>query len=76
MITLDELAHSENCPCADCGIQDEKTRVSIERCREILGEEYKNLTEDEVIKIRNEMEMLANMAIKSFMSKKTIDKSK
>lgn len=52
-------------------MDERKGRLSLARCRAILGEEYKNLTDQQVDDIRIQMEMMADMAIKSYLTKRS-----
>lgn len=57
------------------GNENSKNRLSLERCKAILGEEYKDFTDGQIDQIRILTEMLADMSIESFIKKQKVLKS-
>lgn len=51
-------------------LKENEGRLSISRCRKILGKENENLTDEQVDSIRIMFEIMADMAIASFMRQK------
>jgi len=48
--------------------------ISIKKAREILGDKYKNLSDEEIEKIRDEVYQLANLVFDSWLKKKQSEK--
>jgi len=42
--------------------------ITIERAREILGKKAEKMSDEEVLKITSELEMLANIAMDSYLA--------
>lgn len=61
-----EVTVSESYQIENDYYDSSKNRLSLERCRAILGDEYKDFTDDQIDQIRIFTEMLADMSIESF----------
>ena len=47
-------------------MEPEKQKLSVEKCRSLLGDEFNNYSDEEIEQLRDWLDMLAEMAVKSF----------
>lgn len=44
--------------------------ISMEKCRELIGEKAESMTDDEIARIREDLYGLAELALESYFEKK------
>lgn len=47
-------------------MEPEKQKLSVEKCRSLLGDEFDDYSDEEIEQLRDWLDMLAEMAVKSF----------